>query len=973
MLKHAIVTLTLCWALSISCAAQPERGSPNQATSHTPSHQAISENGAGKHALQGVKVPFNPGLRDKDDKVIPAHPNTERFEGIEEGPGMTQKGLEDKARAERGEFSKISKPLPRRVAPGKSNFLQRLPQGVAGPGKRGNSFKIEESTQETPVLEAPFLGNNFSGISDTGTEPPDVASAAGPFQIVASSNFIFNTFDKNGNLQSSQDFESFFSPLGNPATWFLFDPVVQYDPYIGRFWFVVTARNDSTGQADLLIAMSQDSDLRFGWSMWFVDITQDGSNPSSNWCDYPHLGLDTNAIYMTCNQFNFSDVFQYTKIRMMLKAQFLNNTCCQWFDHWNIHEGSNNGLAFTIQPAMMRQAAGNSGEFLIDAQGEGGSGSTLEVYHIPDPVNNPAELDKSSINTTGYSPAPSAQQPSGVTGLDTGDARLLYATYEAGHLSAGQNSNCGSNSCAAFYEIDVSNFPSLSVVNDWAFQASGVDYYYPAVDQNSAADKTMVYTRSSPTEFAGSKYVGIPNSGVCTLCFSGPETSLASGQDTYSRVFNNKNRWGDYFTASADPDGLGVWISGENVASLDTWATQIAATYNNYAPFASLSSAPLDLGNQPLFTVDGVLPEVITNTGNATLLLGSVTVTGDPDISIIFDGCSFALLQPHAGCETLVRLSPSTLGRHSATFAAPYNDTFQVDTNVTGVGVQVGTATSIAGSPNPSTVGQPVTFAATVASQTTGIPPGNVIFKNGTSTLGTAALNGGSASLTTNKLGGGSHTITATYAGSTLYLASSAATTQTVNGAATSTTLTSSLNPSTFGQTVTFTASVSSKVAGTIPGSVAFIDGATTLATVPVSGGKATFSTAQLKAGMHSITARYKGSPNFAASTSKLVSEQVNKVNTTTTLKSSGNPATHGTAVTFTATVTPAVAGNPSGTVTFKDGATVIGTAGVAPATHQAKITKSNLAVGTHIITAVYSGANNFVTSTSAPLEQVIK
>jgi hypothetical protein len=295
-----------------------------------------------------------------------------------------------------------------------------------------------------------LLGNNFSGISDTFTEPPDVASAAGPFQIVASSNFIINTLDKTGNLQGSQDFESFFSPLGSPSAWFLFDPVVQYDPYIGRFWLVVTARNDSTSQADLLIAMSQNSDVRFGWSMWFVYITQDGSNPSGNWCDYPHLGLDTNAIYVTCNQFSFSTVFQYAKIRMMLKSQFLNNTCCQWFDHWNIHEGSNNDIAFTIQPAMMRQAASNSGEFFIDAQGSGGSGSTLEVYHIPDPVNNPAELDKSSIGTTSYSPAPSAQQPSGVTGLDTGDARLLYATYEGGHLSTGQNSSCGSNSCAAF-------------------------------------------------------------------------------------------------------------------------------------------------------------------------------------------------------------------------------------------------------------------------------------------------------------------------------------------------------------------------------------------------------------------------------------------------------------------------------------------------------------------------------------------
>ena len=972
MPKHAIVTLTLCCAFAILSAAQTEPGPPNQTPPHTLSHQALSEKGSGRHSLQGVKVPFNPGLVDKDGKVIPAHPRTERFEGIEEGPGLTQKGLADKVRAEGGEFSNLSKPKPHVVPLGKSDFLQRLPQGLAGPPKPRTSFKIGESTHKTPVSDAPLLGNNFSGISDTFTEPPDVASAAGPFQIVASSNFIINTLDKTGNLQGSQDFESFFSPLGSPSAWFLFDPVVQYDPYIGRFWFVVTARNDSTSQANLLIAMSQNSDVRFGWSMWFVDITQDGSNPSDNWCDYPHLGLDTNAIYVTCNQFSFSTVFQYAKIRMMLKSQFLNNTCCQWFDHWNIHEGSNNDIAFTIQPAMMRQASSNSGEFFIDAQGSGGSGSTLEVYHIPDPVNNPAELDKSSVGTTSYSPAPSAQQPSGVTGLDTGDARLLYATYDGGHLSTGQNSSCGSNSCAAFYEIDVSSFPTLTVINDWAFQVSGVDYYYPAVDQNSAADKTMVYTRSSGTEFAGSNYVGIPNSGFCTLCFTGPETSLASGQDTYSRVFNNKNRWGDYFSASADPDGLGIWISGENVASRDSWATEVAATYNFYAPVGSLSSSSLDFGNQPLFTVDGVLPEVITNAGNATLLMGQVAVTGDPDVAIIFDGCSFVLLQPNAGCETLVRLSPTTLGRHNATFSAPYNNKFQADASVTGVGVQVSTTTSITGSPNPSTVGQAVKFTAVVAPQTTGIPTGNVTFKNGTATLGTVALNGGIARFTTSTLAAGTLTVTAVYGGSTIYLASSAATTQTVHAAATTTTLTSSRNPSTFGQAVTLSASVSSKVAGTISGSVTFKDGATSLGTVTVSAGKATFSTTKLKVGTHTITALYNGSPKFEASISNKLSEQVGKAKTTTALRSSINPATHGTAVTFTATVTPAFPGNPTGTVSFKDGATVIGTAALNASTHQAIITRSNLAVGTHIITAAYGGSGSFSTSTSAALKQVI-
>ena len=89
---------------------------------------------------------------------------------------------------------------------------------------------------------------------------------------------------------------------------------------------------------------------------------------------------------------------------------------------------------------------------------------------------------------------------------------------------------------------------------------------------------------------------------------------------------------------------MGIWVSGENVAPPNTWATEVSATYNNYTPFGGLTDRPLDFGNHQLFSVGGALPEIITNTGNATLLLGSVTLVGDADISIILDGCRFALL-----------------------------------------------------------------------------------------------------------------------------------------------------------------------------------------------------------------------------------------------------------------------------------------------------------------------------------------
>jgi len=92
---------------------------------------------------------------------------------------------------------------------------------------------------------------------------------------------------------------------------------------------------------------------------------------------------------------------------------------------------------------------------------------------------------------------------------------------------------------------------------------------------------------------------------------------------------------------------------------------------------------------------------------------------------------------------------------------------------------------------------------------------------------------------------------------------------------------------------------------------------------------------------------------------------------TTTTVTSTPNPSASGTPVTLTATVTPPAAGTPTGTVTFKDGTTVLGTAPV-DGTGKATLTTSNLTPGTHSITAVYSGGPGFLTSVSPPLVQTV-
>ncbi len=93
---------------------------------------------------------------------------------------------------------------------------------------------------------------------------------------------------------------------------------------------------------------------------------------------------------------------------------------------------------------------------------------------------------------------------------------------------------------------------------------------------------------------------------------------------------------------------------------------------------------------------------------------------------------------------------------------------------------------------------------------------------------------------------------------------------------ATTTSLIASLNPSTYGQNVTFTAAVSSEGA-TPAGTVTFKDGATTLGVGTFSGGVATYSTAALALGSHSITAEYGGDGNFAVSLSTALVQKVER------------------------------------------------------------------------------------------------
>ncbi len=285
---------------------------------------------------------------------------------------------------------------------------------------------------------------------------------------------------------------------------------------------------------------------------------------------------------------------------------------------------------------------------------------------------------------------------------------------------------------------------------------------------------------------------------------------------------------------------------------------------------------------------------------------------------------------------------------------------------------------ALSAAPNPTPGRSAVTLTATLTGNCN-TPTGAVTFFDGATVLGTATLGPGAvASFTTSFLFVGTHTLTATYPGDFNFEDSTSnAVTEVITGPPTTTVLTIvAPNPALPFQPVTMAATVSS--AYTVPaGTITFFAGATPLTTVPVAangGASAVIST--LGAGTYAITARYSGSTEYGPSTSNAITLVVLPAPSVTTLTAQPNPIYQGQTVTLAAS---SAGTSPSrtaatGTMSFFDGGTLLGAVPVlADQTGgHATLATSALAVGSHPITAAYSGDANLAPSTSSAVIEVV-
>ena len=369
-------------------------------------------------------------------------------------------------------------------------------------------------------------------------------------------------------------------------------------------------------------------------------------------------------------------------------------------------------------------------------------------------------------------------------------------------------------------------------------------------------------------------------------------------------------------------------------------------------------------------------------TFTATVTTGAGTGALDGTITFSVDGTPEGPFQVTAqGTTATAQYTPSTLtvGVHNITATYTDTDGAHLDSPTSPVLVQTviqGTSVALVSSQNPSMLGQSVTFTATVTAGSVPISNGTVTFMDGSTILQTVTLfANGTATYTTASLPNGLHVITAAYNGDPqLQIQPSASNPVNQQVVVPSTvTLTSSLNPSTIGIAVTFTATVTSQSTQAPTGVVNFLNGAQQIGTVNLSAaGQAVLTIPSLPAGTDSITAVYAGDNFNSSGTSKAFAQVVKQAATATAVSATPNPAIAGgsTALTATITVTQGVS-TPTGTVTFTSGATNLGTANVG--VNGTAAVNVIFPPGSQSIVATYAGDNNDLGSASAPLPLTVQ
>lgn len=338
-----------------------------------------------------------------------------------------------------------------------------------------------------------------------------------------------------------------------------------------------------------------------------------------------------------------------------------------------------------------------------------------------------------------------------------------------------------------------------------------------------------------------------------------------------------------YSVSPALPVGLLFATTGavSGTPSVSSAATTYTVTVTDTD--GATTSATFSLAVNAAINASTPIGSTVLTTGLAALAFTPVTATGGTGIlsysvsPILPAGLIFSSTGTVSGTPTAASAA--------TTYTVTVRDVRGTTTTATfslAVNAAIQTSTAVASSSLTPTYGALVVLRATVTPASADTPPGTASFYAGSTLLGTAALNSTGVATLSTALPLGQDAITAVYSGSASYVGSTSGALAVSNRSSSVVTFSASPTTQLYNNPIVLTAQPTSATAGTLGGTVSFLDGTTVLTTVPLGGnGRATYSIATLLDGSHSLTAAYSGDPNFqpSGSTGAAVAITVGNVN----------------------------------------------------------------------------------------------
>ncbi len=498
---------------------------------------------------------------------------------------------------------------------------------------------IDQSTQGKDVAGGDnIMVNSFEGITQGNSIPPDPYLAVGPQHIIGTVNTSFAIWDKKGNKLKTIDAANWYSTaLAGVSP---FDPKVSYDQ-ISKRWVMVwldQAQSPSPERGNILVSVSKDSSAVGQWYNYVFSAMVNGSTPVSTWLDYQGVGYDSNAIYITGQQWDFSspNAFQYCKIKIIPKADLYANTggAVNYFDLWDIRYPQSLGTQiFGIRPARMHSGAN---EFYLLQMNSNGA-NYVAVYKIKNPTTSPT-MTGVKVPMTSYYVAPTANQLGGGSpALESGGSSLrnepVYRDGKLYAVHAIMNPSASNYSAVHYFSIDVN---SNTVSEDYSYGAAGYFYFYPALTVDKSNNVGLTYSRSGDGEYAGAFYAS-KKAGATTIS---PSRLIKAGLGNYVVTYGGtRNRWGDYMGAWTDPTNeQDMWFMTEFATASNTWSTFLAQV--RVTPYDGVNFKVVNDKVQFKPVEVGFASDTLTGT---LINTGSVALTVD---SIKFSRSEFKLVNP---------------------------------------------------------------------------------------------------------------------------------------------------------------------------------------------------------------------------------------------------------------------------------------------------------------------------------------